>query len=124
MFSDNDATPGKLLVCDIKHIQNMEVLTDLDAMQQLLGKICNKYDFHVISKNSHLFDGCGFTLLWMLSESHLSIHTFPERQYLAFDIYTCRHYSDNSVYEEIYQFLVSELDASNCHYSIIDRSFS
>ena len=43
----------------------------------------------------------------MLSESHISIHTFPERHYLAFDIYTCRDYDDDSVYMEIYEMLVN-----------------
>ena len=42
----------------------------------------------------------------MLSESHISIHTFPEQQYLAFDIYTCRDYEDDTVYMEIYDILV------------------
>jgi S-adenosylmethionine/arginine decarboxylase-like enzyme len=43
----------------------------------------------------------------MLSESHISIHTFPEKRYLAFDIYTCRHYEDDAVYMEIYGLLVA-----------------
>jgi len=123
MFSESNATPGKLMVCDIKHIEKMDVLNNISAIETILGNICDKHDFHVISKDSHLFDGCGFTILWMLSESHLSVHTFPERGFLAFDIYTCRRYSDNSAYMEIFDFLVSEFGAVGSHYTIIDREF-
>lgn len=30
-----------------------------------------------------------FTALYMLSESHMSIHTWPEHRYVAVDIFTC-----------------------------------
>jgi S-adenosylmethionine decarboxylase proenzyme len=124
MFSEIDATPGKQMICDIKNIENAVVLNNIVAIEAILSKICNTYDYTVISKSSHLFDGCGFTILWMLSESHLSVHTFPERDFLAFDIYTCRRYSDNTVYDEIYRLLNAELGASGSHYTIIDRQFS
>lgn len=32
----------------------------------------------------------GVTGLWLLSESHLSCHTFPETGYAAFNLYCCR----------------------------------
>ena len=48
----------------------------------------------------------GLTILYMLSESHISIHTFPEKRYLAFDIYTCRDYDNDQVYMDIYDKLV------------------
>jgi S-adenosylmethionine decarboxylase proenzyme len=30
-----------------------------------------------------------FTALYLLTESHMSIHTWPEHQYVAIDIFTC-----------------------------------
>src|SRR5690348_150634 len=39
----------------------------------------------------HAFPGHGgVTALQMLSESHLTVHTFPERGYAAFNLYCCR----------------------------------
>lgn len=32
----------------------------------------------------------GLTGLVMLAESHLSVHTFPERRYAAFNLFCCR----------------------------------
>ena len=38
----------------------------------------------------HVFDGPGgITGLLMLAESHLALHTFPERAYAAFNLYHC-----------------------------------
>lgn len=37
----------------------------------------------------HLFEPQGGTAIAMLSESHLAIHTWPERDYVAVDIFTC-----------------------------------
>ena len=58
-----------------------------------------------------------------MSESHISIHTFPERNYAAIDIYTCREYENNNIYEEIYNYLVSSFDAIIENPIIIDRNF-
>ena len=30
-----------------------------------------------------------FTAVWLLSESHFTIHTYPEMNYLSIDCYTC-----------------------------------
>ena len=38
---------------------------------------------------SKQFEPQGATVLVMLSESHLSIHTYPERGFAAIDCYTC-----------------------------------
>jgi len=38
----------------------------------------------------HDFDDDGaFTAFYLLSESHLSIHTWPEHGYIALDVFTC-----------------------------------
>ena len=43
----------------------------------------------VLQTISHKFDPYGVTALCLLSESHISIHTWPEKGTAAVDIYTC-----------------------------------
>ncbi|MFS0727345.1 adenosylmethionine decarboxylase [Paenibacillus sp. 1P07SE] len=43
----------------------------------------------VLSVQAQQFEPQGATVLVMLSESHLSIHTYPERGFAALDCYTC-----------------------------------
>ncbi len=43
----------------------------------------------VMSVQSKQFEPQGATVLVLLSESHLSIHTYPEKGFAAIDCYTC-----------------------------------
>ncbi len=43
----------------------------------------------ILSVQSKQFQPQGATILVMLAESHLSIHTYPERGFAAIDCYTC-----------------------------------
>jgi len=44
----------------------------------------------VLHIHSHHFgDGQGISGLAVLAESHISVHTWPERNYVAFDIFMC-----------------------------------
>ena len=38
----------------------------------------------------HVFPGGGMTALVLLTESHLALHTFPERGLATFNLYCCR----------------------------------
>ncbi len=49
----------------------------------------NKCGANVLSVNYEKFNPNGVTVLILLSESHLSIHTYPEQGYAAIDCYTC-----------------------------------
>ena len=121
----NSLTAGKHMICDLKNIQNKELLNDTDKLNEMLGFICRDYQFQVIEKIHKVFHPEGCTILYLLSESHLSIHSFPEKDFLSFDIYTCREYKDNTEYLQIFGRLLDSLkaDKSSSTYQIIDRLF-
>jgi len=37
----------------------------------------------------HQFEPQGTTAVWILAESHMAIHTYPEANFIALDIFTC-----------------------------------
>ena len=43
----------------------------------------------VLNRFSHQFVPQGITIVYALAESHISIHTFPEKGSCAIDVYTC-----------------------------------
>ncbi|RSL33708.1 adenosylmethionine decarboxylase [Salibacterium salarium] len=43
----------------------------------------------ILSIQSHRFHPQGITILAMLSESHMSLHTYPEKGFCGMDCYTC-----------------------------------
>lgn len=121
----NSLSAGKHMICDFKNIQNKKLLNDDDKLNEMLGLVCHHYQFEVIKKIHKVFHPEGCTILYLLSESHLSIHTFPERNFLSFDIYTCREYKDNTEYLEIFDRLIECLKAykNSSTSQIIDRLF-
>jgi len=90
----------------------MKLLNSMTELKDLLREICKTNDFNILNEVEHQFVPIGCSILFLLSESHLSIHTFPEKNHMSFDIYTCRQYSDNTFYDEIYKFLLNRLKAS------------
>jgi S-adenosylmethionine decarboxylase proenzyme len=122
MFT-NAVFSGKHLICDIKNIKNIALMSDLQQLQTLMNNICDKNNYSVLKRSHHEFDPNGFSILYLLSESHMSIHTFPEKNYIAFDLYTCRAYRDNKIYNTIYNDLIVLFDADKESPIIIDRCF-
>ena len=123
MFENYDSS-GKHMICDFKGIENVELLNNITELKALMGDICKKNDFTILNEMEQQFVPIGCSIIFLLSESHLSIHTFPEKKHMSFDIYTCRQYDDNNVYYEIYNFLLDKLNCSldsSCR--IIDRYF-
>ena len=113
---------GKHMICDLHNIRNIELLNSLSGIRQVVDAICEEQSFSVLGKLEHQFTPQGCSLVYLLSESHISVHTFPEKHYIAMDIYTCREYPDNNVYQQIYNHLVNVFDADRGKMPvIIDR---
>jgi len=122
MFNEYESS-GKHMICDFREIKNIELLNDMSNLNNMLKSICVKHDFQILNEVEKQFEPIGCTILFLLSESHISIHTFPERNYIALDLYTCRNYPDNSAYLEIYNYLTECFDSDNECPIIIDRCF-
>jgi S-adenosylmethionine decarboxylase len=125
MFQDKNSS-GKHLICDIKNIKNTKLLNSKLDLKLLCKNICVNNNYTILGEIDHEFHPQGCSFIFLLSESHLSVHTFPEKNHLAFDLYTCRQYEDNSVYINIYLELCEKLGTSTALRSdckIIDRSF-
>jgi S-adenosylmethionine/arginine decarboxylase-like enzyme len=116
MYS-NKSTAGKHLICDFTDVKSFDI-----DFKGICKSLCDIHGFKILGEVEHRFEPEGYTFLFLLSESHLSVHTFPERRYLSFDLYTCRDYTDNSTYVAIFEWLSDKFQAKG-KYQIIDRHF-
>jgi len=57
--------------------------------EKLAYKIAKKAKVTVLEISKHKFEPQGFTLVALLAESHMSFHTFPEKEIISFDFFTC-----------------------------------
>ena len=52
-------------------------------------KLLRESGFNVLKSCEHWFYPQGFTILYLLAESHLAIHTFPERGKTYIELTSC-----------------------------------
>ena len=99
---------------------NREKLNDelyLRCQLSSAAKLAKASVLHIVSNK---FEPFGVTAIALLAESHLSIHTWPESQYSAIDIFTCGR---NMKPKLASQFLIKSLEASNHLMKTIARDY-
>jgi S-adenosylmethionine decarboxylase len=69
-----------------------EALRSVSMLEALFGRIINELHLRPVAPPVwHRFPGeGGITGVLLLSESHLSVHTFPEAGFAAINLYCCR----------------------------------
>jgi S-adenosylmethionine decarboxylase len=70
------------------------LLNDADFVRQSLRDAATQAKATLLNEVLHQFEPQGITALALLSESHISIHTWPEVGYAALDVFTCGHHTD------------------------------
>lgn len=68
---------------------DFDTLNNADLLQSHMIEAAETCGATVLSVQSKQFEPQGATVLVLLSESHLSIHTYPEKGFAAIDCYTC-----------------------------------
>ncbi len=67
-----------------------EKISRVGVVRKILDRIILKAGLHcVASPNFYQFEPWGVSAVYLLRESHVSIHTWPEYEYAALDIFTC-----------------------------------
>jgi spermidine synthase len=92
-----------------KRMNGLHLIGDLSACRCNPQRLLDGKDFEakcldmvrtsgltIMDATFHQFEGSGFTGTVVLAESHLAIHTWPERQGLTLDVYVCNYSADNS----------------------------
>jgi S-adenosylmethionine decarboxylase len=71
---------------------DVEALRSPERLQRLFADVLADLDLHAVSPPTwHVFPGeGGVTGVVLLSESHLTIHTYPEARLAAINLYCCR----------------------------------
>ena len=65
------------------------LLDDEEFIRQAVSQACQGANLTVVALHSHRFAPQGVSVVAVLAESHLSVHTWPELGYAAIDAYTC-----------------------------------
>lgn len=65
------------------------VETDPEQLKATFGEMLHQAGYGIVNFCDHYFSPQGYTCLWLLSESHLAVHTFPEAQKTYVELSGC-----------------------------------
>ena len=96
-----------------------EKLNDESFLRCILNRASKLANATVLNLISNKFEPQGVTAIALLAESHISIHTWPESNYSAVDIFTC---GQNMMPELASQYLIEFLMAKEYSLRVIERN--
>ncbi len=97
---------------------NSDVLKSVEKVEQIMVKAAEKAKVQVWSISFHRFRPHGVSGVVVISESHLSVHTWPEFRYVALDIYTC---GDKAKPDDAVEYAIQMFEATSVHVTEITR---
>lgn len=112
-----DVKLGAHYILDISEADST-LLNDKDFIVLTLKKAVYKAKATLLEEVSYQFTPQGVTAICLLSESHISIHTWPERKYAAVDIFTCGETCNPKL---ACDFLVAEFKSKKHKLILLDR---
>ena len=78
----------------IEHISAKITLSKFNVTEEdimLIGEnICKKIGLNIVRYIENKYKPIGYTLVFILSESHLAIHTWPEHNLIHIDLLSCK----------------------------------
>lgn len=74
---------------------DFEKLNDVEQIEQIFADAALKSGAEIREVAFHKFAPQGVSGVVIISESHLTIHSFPEHGYASIDVYTCGNMDPN-----------------------------
>lgn len=97
---------------------NPKIIGDPDKLRELLLSAAKAGGMEVKTSYFYRFTPTGVSGVVIVAESHISLHTWPENQYAALDVYVCGIKPNP---EETINVILHALGASHAHITEIQR---
>lgn len=113
--------PGLHIVANLA-VQDKRLLKQSSYFKDFIVQKIDEYGLSRVGDVFYDFPNGGFTAVICLTESHLSIHTWPEHNYLTFDIFLSNYLKDNrETTREMYQAVTGFFSAEVLYQQILER---
>ena len=70
-----------------------ETLNDMELLQNIVSQAIHAANLKMLSIQTYQFEPEGVTVVALLTDGHLGIHTYPELGFAAVDLFTCDSHS-------------------------------
>ncbi|MFN3804399.1 MAG: adenosylmethionine decarboxylase [Pyrobaculum sp.] len=98
-------------------------LQDVEKLRKVVIEAAHIANMHLVEINSWRFTGGdkeGVSVIALVLESHMAIHTWPRYNFATVDVYTCGEYSDPMA---AFRYIVSQLSPRRFTVNYSDRSY-
>jgi S-adenosylmethionine decarboxylase len=93
-------------------------LENVDQLIKIMEESVIQTGATILDSSAYIFPGNGLTMIFLLQESHASIHTYPEHQACFIDLFTC---GDHCSYEKFHECLSFYLKPTCVHEKVLIR---
>lgn len=107
---------GRELIADLKGC-DPRVINDEQLLRRLVQEAIKNTKHHLLDLSSRKFAPVGVTVVGILAESHISLHTYPEIGYVGIDIFTCGQNRP----EPILEYLREKFGAKEVYFEFLRR---
>ena len=80
-----------------------EAISNVEELLKAMNRAVEASGATVLKATAHVFPPNGLTAVCLLSESHASIHTYPEYGACFVDLFTCGDHCSSAKFHEILQ---------------------
>jgi S-adenosylmethionine decarboxylase len=100
LYSEEFLFKGKHFVASYLDC-NLKSLSDLDSLIHAMDQAVQSSGATILEKAPYVFPPNGLTMVYLLSESHASIHTYPEHGTCFVDLFTCGDTCSSEKFDEV-----------------------
>ena len=108
---------GIHLIADLLGVDPKKI-SKVKVVKKILDRVVAKSGLRSISSSFHQFKPHGVSAVYLLRESHLSVHTWPEYGYVALDIFAC---GDDESALKAYDMLIDEFKPEVIERNVLRR---
>ncbi len=90
----NSYTPGLHIIGDLETEATLE-LSDVSLLRELINSLLNSNELVKVGEVYHTFPEAGYTATICLTESHISVHTWPEFGKVTYDVFLSNYMKNN-----------------------------
>lgn len=112
----------KHVIADAYDVSNVDALKNLSALQNVVREVARSLQLTVVAEAGHQFEPFGATCVLVLAESHLSAHTWYERNQVHLDLFTCA--GEELDVPRFVSLLQDGFATSQISFKVIDRPLS
>ena len=87
---------------------NADTLSFIPKVKEVLNAIVEELQLSKVNESFKQFEPIGVTGFILLEESHVSIHTWPEHEFAAVDIFSCKPFDAKRIQKLLMDSFVSD----------------